>query len=214
MSALLEEYEKAVRIPCDINEHVPVLYGYAKQCSSVLELGTGQRATASWGFVRGLAESDKPGEKRMLAVDLTFSKSSEKVAAVCKQQGITYTFVTGNDLDPNFPGEENASFDLVFIDTWHIYGQLKRELAKYAPLTNKYIIMHDTEIDGVHGEVLRMGGGNAELQEVARNAGMQQEELTKGLLPAIDEFLAANKEWVIVDQRMNNKGLTILGRLG
>jgi len=44
---------------------------------------------------------------------------------------------------------------LVFIDTWHVYGQLKRELAKYAPLTKKYILMHDTTVDEWVGESVR-----------------------------------------------------------
>jgi hypothetical protein len=47
----------------------------------------------------------------------------------------------------NLQLELQEKFDLTFIDTWHIYGQLKRELAKFAPITNKYIIMHDTTVD-------------------------------------------------------------------
>ena len=52
---------------------------------------------------------------------------------------------------------DKEKFDLTFIDTWHVYGQLKRELTKFNKITNKYIIMHDTTIDGYLGESLRMG---------------------------------------------------------
>jgi hypothetical protein len=34
---------------------------------------------------------------------------------------------------------------------------LKRELAKFAPNTNKYIIMHDTTVDEIYGETIRTG---------------------------------------------------------
>jgi hypothetical protein len=53
--------------------------------------------------------------------------------------------------------EFNETFDLTFIDTWHIYGELNRELEKFSKTTNKYIIMHDTTIDEWHGETIRNG---------------------------------------------------------
>lgn len=46
--------------------------------------------------------------------------------------------------------------DLLFIDTWHVYGHLKRELALHAPRVRKYIAMHDTTIDWEVGESIRM----------------------------------------------------------
>ena len=56
-----------------------------------------------------------------------------------------------NDLDLNI----NENYDLTFIDTWHVYGQLKRELDKFSKITNKYIIMHDTTVDELLGESIR-----------------------------------------------------------
>jgi hypothetical protein len=35
------------------------------------------------------------------------------------------------------------------------YGQLKRELAKFAPWAKKYIVMHDTTVDATGGEAVR-----------------------------------------------------------
>ena len=37
--------------------------------------------------------------------------------------------------------------DLLFIDTFHVYGQLKRELARFEGQVRRYIAMHDTEVD-------------------------------------------------------------------
>ena len=75
--------------------------------------------------------------------------------------------------------------DLTFIDTWHVYGQLKRELNKFSKITNKYIIMHDTTVDEIYGETIRMGW-NAEEQSI--ESGIPVEEINKGLWPAIEDF--------------------------
>ena len=81
--------------------------------------------------------------------------------------------------------------DLVFIDTWHVYGQLKRELNKFSVITNKYIIMHDTTIDETFGELIRYGGNAIEQSKIT---GIPVEEINCGLQKAIDEFLLTNRE--------------------
>jgi hypothetical protein len=37
--------------------------------------------------------------------------------------------------------------------------------------------------------------------------------LPKGLMPAIEEFLYHNKNWVIWEKKANNNGLTVLKRI-
>ena len=98
-----------------------------------------------------------------------------------------YHFIFCNIFFCNFDKEK---FDLTFIDTWHVYGQLKRELTKFNKITNKYIIMHDTTIDGYLGESLRMGW---DIFEQSSTTGMPIEEIKKGIWPAIEEFLFKNK---------------------
>jgi primase-polymerase (primpol)-like protein len=105
--------------------------------------------------------------------------------------------------------ELNERFDLTFIDTWHVYGQLKRELEKFSKITNKYIIMHDTTVDEIYGETIRIGW-NAEKQSI--ESGFSVEEINRGLWPAIEEFLQTNPEWYIKERYTNNNGLTILAR--
>jgi hypothetical protein len=34
--------------------------------------------------------------------------------------------------------------DMLFIDTWHKYGQLSEELRMHSPNVDKYIVLHDT----------------------------------------------------------------------
>ena len=104
--------------------------------------------------------------------------------------------------------EENV--DMTFIDTWHVYGQLKRELAKFAPITNKYIVMHDTTVDEIVGETIR-NGWNAEEQSI--QTGIPVEEINCGLGKAIDEFLQEHSEWILKEKFTNNHGLTILQKI-
>ena len=86
----------------------------------------------------------------------------------------------------------NETFDLTFIDTWHVYGQLKRELDKFSKITNKYIIMHDTEIHGIYGETKRPGGlyndlyVSNKLDNIINTTKIPKHEILNGLQPAID----------------------------
>ena len=126
-------------------------------------------------------------------------------------------YIWKNNLEIEF--DKDDTYDLTLIDTWHIYGQLKRELEKFSKITNKYIIMHDTEIDGKHGETKRPSGlyYNLYLQnnldDLVNKTNIPKEEILNGLQPAIDEFLINNKDWVLYKQFTNNNGLTILKKL-
>ena len=51
----------------------------------------------------------------------------------------------------------DREYDLTFIDTFHVYGQLIRELEKFCKFTKKYIIMHDTTVDEIGCECIRRG---------------------------------------------------------
>lgn len=89
-------------------------------------------------------------------------------------------------------GFEIEQTDMLFIDTLHDYEQLKQELKQHSYRVNKYIIMHDT---------VSFGNKN----ESGRNSN-------KGLMPAINEFLASNNEWKILEHHKNNNGLMVLTR--
>jgi hypothetical protein len=112
------------------------------------------------------------------------------------------SFVNASDLECPL-----VETDLLFIDTWHVYGQLKRELARWHPVVRKYIAMHDTEVDGIRGETIRNGWDPV---KQSRATGIPVDEITKGLLPAITEFLAEHPEWTMLARYRNNNGLTIL----
>jgi hypothetical protein len=184
----------------DINEHLPTLYEYATQCESILEIGV-RKCVSSWAFTYGLLNNNK-SKKKLFLNDLEQCKIQELLNATKKLDiDIKYEWV--NDLELNV--DEN--FDLTFIDTWHVYAQLKRELEKFSKITNKYIIMHDTTVDAIDGETIRLG---LNASEQSLSSGFPIEEINCGLWRAIEEFLDKNPNWVLHKRYTNNNGLTIL----
>lgn len=204
MDYIVEKYNYLSSESSDINEHLPTLCKYATECESILELGV-RGCISSWAFVKGLMENNKP-KKQILLNDLSYCDINELLFITRDIDILTVNYEWINDLEITIT--ENV--DMTFIDTWHIYGQLKRELAKFSKVTNKYIIMHDTTVDEIYGEVLRY---NSDGVNESLSSGYPIEEVTCGLQKAIDEFLESNKDWVLQERYANNNGLTILKRI-
>jgi hypothetical protein len=203
MDIIKQKYQRLSNTPLDINEHLPTLSKYASECESVFETGV-RGCISSWAFTHGLLNNNSPN-KRLFMNDINSCDIAE-LLNVTKTLPIKIDYQWINNLELVV----SERFDLTFIDTWHIYGQLKRELAKFAPMTNKYIIMHDTTVDEWEGETIRVGW-NAEEQSV--QSGIPVDEINKGLWPAVQEFLDFNSDWVLHQRFRNNNGLTILRRV-
>lgn len=204
---ITQKYHKVRDTPSDLNEHMETLYNYCKECTSVLELGS-HADSSSWAIAAGLMDNGQT-TKKITMVDIhDYTYTAEPFSAIAGPFMDIKTF-WGDDL--TMPITED--YDLTFIDTWHIYAQLKRELEYFGPHTRKYIIMHDTTIDGERGEVLRDGPNDAMLTELSKKTGFPENEIGNGLWPAIEEFLAAHPEWTLVSRYTNNNGLTILKRI-
>lgn len=195
--------EMANKNSTDIVEHLPTLYKYAKECNSILETGV-RGCISSWSFLYGLVDSENGEPKRMFLNDIDVCEIND-IITLGNIFNVDVQFKWCNNLEL----ELEQSYDIVFIDTWHIYGQLKRELDKFSKMTNKYIIMHDTQVDEIYGESIRCGGN---IEQQSAQSGFPVEEITKGLGPAVDEFLQNNKEWYLKERYLNNNGLTILAR--
>ena len=195
-------FHKLSDTPCDINEHLPTLSKYASECESVFETGV-RGCISSWAFAHGLLNNNSVN--RTLFMNDIDVCNIQELLNVTKNLPIQMKYEWKNNLELKF----NETYDLTFIDTWHVYGQLKRELAKFSPITNKYIIMHDTTVDEWHGETLRL---NWNAQDQSQLTGIPVDEINKGLWPAIEEFLETNPNWVLHERFTNNNGLTILRR--
>ena len=197
----------------DINEHLPTLFRYAKQCNSALELGV-RGCVSSWAITAGLLENKNGTRKRIFMNDSRECQIGELVD-VLEPLGIDVKYEWKNDLEIEFGADEK--YDMVFIDTWHVYGQIKRELEKFSAIATKYIIVHDTTVDEVDGETVREYGYNYQqafgrATELAASTGIPRDEILKGMWYGIQEFLANHPEWFIKDRFFNNNGLMVLAR--
>jgi len=193
-----KKYKELCEMPSDINEHLPTLYKYATECESILECGV-RGCVSSWAFLMA-----KP--KLLILNDLTECDVKYFMTIAKTRTNTHVKTMWQNDLTIML----KKPVDLVFIDTYHVYGQLRRELEKFAPDCKKYMILHDTEVDKIHGECIR-NMWNA--KQMAQFTGIPEEEHLKGLQFAVDEFLESHSDWVLHERFENNNGLTILKRI-
>lgn len=176
--SLSEIYLSKCNESSDINEHLPILKKYAEECSHITEFGV-RGVVSTYALMMG-----KP--KILKSYDITPTEnhgvSRNDLVSLAKENGIEFEFIVGNTLQI-----EIEKTDLLFIDTWHVYDQLKKELELHANKVKKYLIFHDTTTFGYVGEGHPVG-----------------------LWPAIEEFLEKNNNWEIKEKLENNNGLTIL----
>ena len=202
MTSVLDlNYKKQCNQHSDIYEHLPTLYEYGKFCNHITECGV-RGVVSSYAFANALKDNS---QNKLVQVDLDTNDNVKRFQRECEAENVNVMFHQESDLI--CPLEQT---DLLFIDTWHIYGHLKRELNRWHSYVNKYIIMHDTTVDEWLGETIR---NNWNPEQQSKQTGIPVDEITKGLWPAIDEFLKSHPEWVIKKRYYNNNGLTILERI-
>jgi len=206
---LENKYRELCTTPSDINEHLPTLFYYSSKCQSAIELGV-RGVISTYAILYGLLLNSND-KKKLLLNDIVPCNISD-IIEISNDLEVDLNYQWISDLEMDI----NENYDLTFIDTFHVYGQLKRELDKFSKITNKYIIMHDTTVDEIHGEIIRMFPNQEwhinEAQRMSKITNIPQEELLKGLWPAVEEFLDGNPEWSLCKRYMNNNGLTILER--
>lgn len=179
--------------PSDINEHIPTLVKYASECEHITEMGV-RGIQSTWAFLGG-------APKKMISYDLynpsRYGGNINYVYEVAKKYNLDYQFIEADvckiEIEPT---------DLLFLDTWHTYNQLKLELNLHSSKAKKYIIMHDTTSYEFKDEAI-----TSEHSDITQHTG-------KGLWAAIEEFLIENKDkWILLERFTNNNGLTILKRI-
>ena len=186
-------YKKACAVPSNINEHLPTLQYYAGMCDSVAEFSS--QHESMYGLLMGLARRPTT----YLRVSTSVVSAPKVPLVVCEQ-------LQSNSAKPCL----SKPVDLLFINSWHIYGHLKRELANNAHLVRKYIIMHNTVVDAVKGESVRCGMNTEEQSSLS---GYPEIEIRHGLGLAIKEFLCSSPEWEVAEKLDNNHGLTVLAKI-
>lgn len=201
MSILKNKYNLRCVEPCDINEHLPTLMEYASYCNHITEAGV-RTAVSSYAFASGLLGKTP---NKLIQIDLSNHENIIIFRNECQNEGINTVFYESSDLECPLENTE-----LLFIDTWHVYGHLKRELSYWNTYVSKYIILHDTTVDDYQGETIRCG---MNAQEQSRSSGIPIHEINLGLWPAVVEFLDTHPEWILEKRYTHNNGLTILKRV-
>ena len=200
---IFRKFHDCVNTPSDFNEHCYTLENYAKKSSRILSCSY-RNNLAGYAFLKGLLDNLDTNVRELICLD-KYDYDTTDIKRRLGNLPITYRFIQGNILE-HVP--ENK-LDIVFIDTLHVYGQLKRELNHFAEYLEPggIFILHDTTVDAEQGEAIRTQMNISELQ---KSTGFSEEELTKGLQPAIDEFLTNNNDFFLEHRYTHNHGLTIL----
>lgn len=190
MEKIIEIYEKNCRVPSDINEHLPTLLKYAKDCKHITEMGV-RFVSSTWPLL--LAKPDK-----LISYDIVKNNNINEVIDLANQYNINYKFSESDVLKIEIDETE-----LLFIDTLHTYNQLFNELKLHSKKVSKYIILHDTESFGSVDENIY-----PHASDLIKNFPTGKQ----GLLAAISDFLTTEegKNWSIHERHVNNNGLTIL----
>jgi hypothetical protein len=202
-------FSERIACRCNINEHLLTLVGLVVSCNAHtnVELGTLGVSTHAWSH--GLQKTCEDGEgRRVVCIDKS-SRSRKPVRKLNRRTpGVSVEFIHGSSIEV-LP----MPCDICFIDSLHVYGQLKRELEHWHASVKHYIVMHDTTVDGERGEYLRHIRKRTPLDKFADAVKLPPEEITRGLWPAVTEFLEAHPEWKILIRYTHNNGLTILQRV-
>lgn len=184
-----QKFQELKNHPSDINEHFPTLLEYGKKCNHITEMGM-RGIVSTWGWLAA-----KP--KTLIAYDIqhpeTWNISLDDISDTAKSLGTDFKFIKANVLDI-----EIDETDLLFIDTWHAYKQLKSELELHASKARKYIVFHDTTSFATQDE------------RSYESWGDEWKGDNQGIWKAIEEFLDYNKEWKLKERFMFNNGLTII----
>jgi hypothetical protein len=120
MKKIEEKYTQLCMESSDINEHLPVLKRYAEECSHITEMGT-RYVVSTWAFLFG-----KPNKLTcydiLIGLDMNIvNQRLSELEESAKEIGVDFTFTKGDVLALDI--EET---DLLFIDTYHEYNQIKR----------------------------------------------------------------------------------------
>jgi hypothetical protein len=179
------DFQKEYQIQCntvsDIYQHLPILYESALECQHITEMGV-RTGASTRAFLYA-------NPQKLVSYDIFIDPEVNSLFDFCKKEGKEYSYIQADVLKI-----EIEETDFLFIDTYHCYEQLSKELELHSNKVRKYIGFHDTFTYGKYGE-------NLENQSFAG---------TKGIMFAIEEFLDKNKNWKIVHDVDYNNGLIII----
>ena len=171
-----KEYQDACIRQTDMHEHLPWISQMTSECKHATELGVGY-AQSTRGFLRHDIE--------MHSYDINVYPETREFFDAAVKGGRRVTLHVQDTrtavIDPT---------DIMLVDSYHSYEQVKIELQRHANKVKKYIFFHDTTLFGDRGQ-----GGEL------------------GVWPAVQEFLQTHPEWQLVERRTNCNGMTLIKRI-
>ncbi len=152
LAAVEREYAARCAAHSDIHEHLPVLRHLvvALGAATAAELGVVGLGGlgGSWALAAGLAASAAAGPKLWVGVDIKDHPAVGTLRAALAAAGVGSAFALGDSAGPAAAAALPAAVDVLLIDSWHVLGQLRRELAAHHGRVCGAIALHDTTIDG------------------------------------------------------------------
>jgi hypothetical protein len=172
--------------PHEIHEHLATFQRLGAECKTIAEFGVGI-GTSTWAFL-----STNP--TRMRSYDIIEFPQITSIKETAEAMGWDWQLTIQ---DTTTPGFHIDTCDLLFIDALHTGDAVEAELRQNHQYVNKYIIFHDIEKYGEHGQ--------DERGEVTPGI--------KGITGAINDFLTAHPEWQEVERYKNNNGLLVIKKV-
>jgi hypothetical protein len=215
MERMEATYKQLCEESSDINEHLPTLRLYASKSARIAELGT-RNVISAVALACGLADSpyltnaDITPTKKLYLFDILPDIDLARIEEGCFNKGITIIDNFGsNDLDADI---DDDVYDMLFIDTCHNFPHCYEELCKFGSKTERYILLHDTTIDGITSEYVRLKCEPQHYKQYVEyyKNKYTEDDFKKGLQFAIDKWLSENPDWKVRKVYTNNNGLTIL----
>lgn len=178
-----------------------MLEDMAGQCLSILELGA-HRSIITWALLHGLCtRSHERNMRRYILNDLK-PFNVNNLLRVTESYGVQMEFYWQNDLTLDL----TEAVDMIVIDTLHVYPHLRLELEKFAPFARRFLAILNTAKYGDQGESIM----SKEMQGVCATYGYTEECMSKGMMPAILEFLETDHAWSIHEVSHQGNGLVVM----
>jgi hypothetical protein len=197
-------YEAELRKTGNVEKHMPILFALASGFENITELGV-HSVHSSWALARAAADGAARGERvTYRALDIARDNRVGELEGVMRGcPGVAFSFTEADDLLV-----EPWGSNFLFLDTWHTYKQLVRELAVWPPHVSHYIALHDTVLFAARDE----DEGQASRRKEELFAGLPAKV---GLDTALTEFLKTEegKRWRIWEKYANQNGVTVLERI-
>jgi GT2 family glycosyltransferase/Tfp pilus assembly protein PilF len=171
---LADLYRSACETPSDIHEHCPTLHALASDCRHVTEMGT-RTGISTAALLHAQPE-------KLVCYDVRRFPQVELLQRLAGRTQFVF-----HQADVRTVQIEET--DLLFIDTWHVYEQLREELRLHAAKVRRYIALHDTTTFAERGET----------------------DGHRGLWPAVEEFLRQGR-FRLKNRYAHNNGMTVLER--